>query len=112
VHHCDDGPGVIEKDGPVNLFGTFHLGGWEIIVILAVAIMLLFGKNLGDLARGLGAGREEFNKVWREVLSDVAARLRGERPENRQGHEHPLLMAVTLFLGFVCFVLVLEMLVR
>ena len=75
----------------------FHLGGWELVVILAMVILLVVGRNLGDLARGLGAGWEEFNKVWRQ---------------NARGYEYQTLLAAILVFGFVCFVLVLEMLVR
>jgi len=41
-------------------------GGWEWIVILIVAL-LLFGKRLPEVARGLGKSLTEFKKGLREA---------------------------------------------
>lgn len=39
----------------------FGLSGWELIIILVVAL-LLFGKRLPDIMRGMGSSVKEFKK--------------------------------------------------
>ena len=41
-------------------------GGWEIVLILAVVLLLFVAKRLPDLAEGLGKGWDEFYKASRE----------------------------------------------
>ena len=47
------------------------LGGWEIILILAVVLILFGAKKLPELARGLGQGIKEFKKATREVTDEI-----------------------------------------
>src|SRR5437867_2111898 len=47
------------------------LGGWEIILILAVVLILFGAKKLPELAKGLGQGIKEFKKATREVTSEI-----------------------------------------
>lgn len=47
------------------------LGGWEVIVILAVVLILFGSKKLPELARGLGQGIREFKKATREVTDEI-----------------------------------------
>ena len=46
------------------------LGGWEIVLILAVVLILFGAKKLPELAKGLGQGIKEFKKATREVTDD------------------------------------------
>lgn len=39
----------------------FGIGTWEMMVVMVIAL-LLFGKNLPQVARGLGKGMMEFKK--------------------------------------------------
>lgn len=39
------------------------IGGWEIILILAVIVLLFGAKKLPELAKGLGQGIKEFKKA-------------------------------------------------
>jgi len=39
------------------------IGGWELIVILTIVLVLFGGKKLPDLARNLGRGLREFKKA-------------------------------------------------
>lgn len=42
-------------------------GGWEIVLILAIVLILFSAKKLPPLARGMGQGLREFRKAGREV---------------------------------------------
>ena len=46
-------------------------GGWEIILILAVVLILFGAKKLPELAKGLGSGIKEFKKATREVTDEI-----------------------------------------
>ena len=47
------------------------LGGWEIILILAVVLILFGAKKLPELAKGLGTGIKEFKKATREATDEM-----------------------------------------
>jgi len=47
------------------------LGGWEIVLILAVVLILFGAKRLPELAKGLGTGIKEFKKATREVTDEM-----------------------------------------
>lgn len=51
------------------LAGIF--GGWEIVLILAVALLLFGARKLPELAKGLGQGIKEFKKATREVTDEM-----------------------------------------
>jgi sec-independent protein translocase protein TatA len=57
-------------------------GGWEIVLILAVVLILFGAKKLPELAKGLGQGIKEFKKASREVTEELsnAADLDAEPP--------------------------------
>ena len=46
------------------------MGGWEIVLILAVIILLFGARKLPELARGLGQGVKEFKKATRDDVQD------------------------------------------
>ncbi|NNF02307.1 MAG: twin-arginine translocase TatA/TatE family subunit [Bacteroidia bacterium] len=48
----------------------FSLGPWEIIAIIAVALLLFGGKKIPELAKGLGKGIKEFKNASKELDSD------------------------------------------
>jgi sec-independent protein translocase protein TatA len=53
------------------MLAIFSLGGTEIILILAVALLLFGGKKLPELAKGLGQGIREFKKATKAVTDEV-----------------------------------------
>jgi len=55
----------------MNVMFAWALGGWEIVLILAVVLLLFGAKKLPELARGLGQGIREFKKATREVTDEV-----------------------------------------
>jgi sec-independent protein translocase protein TatA len=58
------------------LLGGF-LGGWEIVLILAVILILLGAKRLPDIAKGLGEGIHHFGKATDESAHDAGESLGG-----------------------------------
>lgn len=55
----------------MNVMFAGMLGGWEIILILAVVLILFGAKKLPELAKGLGTGIKEFKKATREVQDEI-----------------------------------------
>ena len=53
------------------MLAVFGLGGWEVILILAVVLVLFGAKKLPELAKGLGQGIKEFKKATNEVTSEI-----------------------------------------
>ena len=45
------------------MLAIFNLGGGEILLILAIALILFGAKKLPELAKGLGQGIKEFKKA-------------------------------------------------
>lgn len=50
----------------------FGLSGWELIIILIVAL-LLFGKRLPDIMRGMGSSVREFKKGMEDAAPGAQA---------------------------------------
>ncbi len=42
------------------------IGGWELLAIVAIVILLFGGRKIPELMRGLGKGVSEFKKGVRE----------------------------------------------
>lgn len=56
----------------MNIMFAGIFGGWEIILILAVVLILFGAKKLPELAKGLGTGIKEFKKATREVQDEIS----------------------------------------
>jgi sec-independent protein translocase protein TatA len=56
----------------MNIMFAAMLGGWEIILILAVVLILFGARKVPELAKGLGQGIKEFKKATREVQDEIA----------------------------------------
>jgi sec-independent protein translocase protein TatA len=54
-----------------TMLAVLGLGGWEIILILAVVLIFFGAKKLPELAKGLGSGLKEFKKATREVTDEI-----------------------------------------
>ena len=70
------------------MLAVFGLGGWEVILILAVVLILFGAKKLPELARGLGQGIKEFKKASNEVTSELQ-RAASEEPSQPQVQYRP-----------------------
>lgn len=55
----------------MNIMFAGMFGGWEVVLILAAALLLFGAKKLPELARGLGQGIKEFKKATREVTDEI-----------------------------------------
>lgn len=55
-----------------TMLAVFGLGGWEVVLILAVVLILFGAKKLPELARGLGTGIKEFKKATKDVSDEMA----------------------------------------
>ena len=61
------------------IIGFFpSVGPWEIVAILAVALLMFGGKKLPELARGLGKGLRQFKEEVHSVKSDVSDSIDSE----------------------------------
>ncbi len=45
-------------------------GGWEILIIMVVALMLFGSKKIPEVARGLGKGIREFKRITNEIKTE------------------------------------------
>lgn len=59
---------MIENIQDIIAFGM--PGGWEWLIILVVAV-LLFGRRLPEIARGMGKSLTEFKKGIKEAENEV-----------------------------------------
>jgi sec-independent protein translocase protein TatA len=55
----------------MNMMFAAFFGGWEVVLILAVVLVLFGAKKLPELAKGLGSGIKEFKKATREVTDEL-----------------------------------------
>ncbi len=46
------------------------IGPWQIVLIVAIALLLFGGKKIPELMRGLGEGMKEFKKATKEEPED------------------------------------------
>lgn len=59
----------------MNTMLAGFFGGWEIVLILAMALLLFGSKKLPELAKGLGQGIKEFKKATREVTDEMESAM-------------------------------------
>jgi sec-independent protein translocase protein TatA len=80
-----------------TILAAFGLGGWEIVLILAVVLILFGAKKLPELAKGLGSGIKEFKKATREVSDEIQnASDDKAQPQNKSASITPAQPAQTV----------------
>jgi TatA/E family protein of Tat protein translocase len=58
-------------------FGLLNLGGWEIVLILALILILFGSKKLPEIAKGLGQGLFEIRKRIDDEATEAGRSLGG-----------------------------------
>ena len=48
------------------------LGGWEMLLIITIVLIIFGARNLSDIARGLKSGLFEFRKAARDEMDEMA----------------------------------------
>lgn len=64
------------------------LGGWELILIFAVILLLFGARKLPELARGLGQAVKEFRKASREIEHEITSAA-DDTGSSNQTHTKP-----------------------
>ncbi len=67
----------------MNVIFAGVIGGWEMVLILAVVLVLFGAKKLPELAKGLGQGIKEFKKATREVQDEITSAIDDNPPPRR-----------------------------
>ena len=54
-------------------------GGWELVIIVLVIILLFGAKKIPELAKGLGKGIREFKDATKEIKDEIDESAKGEK---------------------------------
>ena len=76
----------------MNVMFAGMIGGWELILILSVVLILFGAKKLPELARGLGQGIKEFKKATRDVNDELQRAIEEDptpAPPKKLPQSHP-----------------------
>lgn len=73
----------------MNTLIAGFFGGWEIVLILAVVLILFGAKKLPELAKGLGQGIKEFKKATNEVSNEINSAMDDNRYSNPRQIDNP-----------------------
>lgn len=66
------------------LFAFGMPGGWEMVVIALVVLLLFGAKKIPELARGLGRGIREFKDATREVKEGIQDQDTEPQPPSKE----------------------------
>jgi len=58
-------------------------GGWELVVIVLVVLLLFGAKKIPELARGVGKGIREFKDATKEIKDEIDEGVK-ENPTQQQ----------------------------
>ncbi|MBK7231961.1 MAG: twin-arginine translocase TatA/TatE family subunit [Saprospiraceae bacterium] len=60
----------------MNLLFIGNLGGWEIVAVVFVVLLLFGGKKIPELMKGLGSGIREFNNAKNAINTEIKEGIR------------------------------------
>ncbi len=66
---------------PLLFLGS--LGGWEVLLILLLFLLLFGAKKIPELARGLGRGIREFKDATNEIKDEIEKGVK-ETPKTKE----------------------------
>lgn len=69
----------------MNLILGFSFGGYEVIIVLFVILLLFGGKKIPELMRGLGKGIKEFNNAKATIESEIKEGIKEADKKNIDG---------------------------
>ena len=55
---------------------AFLPGGWELVVVVFVVLLLFVGKKIPELMRGMGKGIREFNNARSTIENEIREGMR------------------------------------
>jgi len=55
----------------MNIMLASFFGGWQVILIVVIILILFGAKKIPELAKGLGQGIKEFKKATKEVTDEI-----------------------------------------
>lgn len=71
------------------LLGFLSVGGWQVVLILVVVLVLFGGKKMPELAKGLGQSIKEFKKAAREASDEINRAVEDEHHHAQASHPAP-----------------------
>ena len=60
----------------MSLLFLGSLGGWEMVAIVFVILLLFGGKKIPELMKGLGSGIREFNNAKNAINTEIREGIR------------------------------------
>lgn len=54
-------------------------GGWELVIIVLVIILLFGAKKIPELAKGLGKGIREFKDASKEIKDEIQEGIKDDQ---------------------------------
>ncbi|MGE5371744.1 MAG: twin-arginine translocase TatA/TatE family subunit [Solirubrobacterales bacterium] len=66
------------------MFGILgNVGPWELILILAIALIIFGPGKLPDVGKSLGKGINEFRRASNEVQREISEAVKLEEPKDK-----------------------------
>lgn len=63
------------------------LGGWEILIILLVVLLIFGSSRLPKIARGLGESAREVRKGFKDLKADIEEDQAASTPKPQKSNE-------------------------